>query len=70
MLRDLRGSFTRTCKVSRDNEEMDDPMRRRDRGELQRHHEATDGAHPTTVFQLLGLHLEVATHDERQGLGS
>ena len=44
-------------------------MRRRDGGELRRHHGATDGAHPTTVHQLLGINLEVASDDERQGLG-
>ena len=46
-----------------ENEEIDHPMRRRDRGELGRHHEATDGAHPSTVLQLLGLHLEIATEN-------
>ena len=66
---DLRGCFTRACEVSGDNEEIDDPMRRRDRGELRRHHEATDGTHPSTILQLLGLHLEIATDDERQSLG-
>ena len=69
VLRGMRGSFTRACEVSGDNEEIDDPVRRRDRGELRRHHEATDGAHPSAILGLLGLHLEVATGDERQCLG-
>ena len=64
MLRDLRGCFTGACTVSGDNEEIDDPMRRRDLGELRRHHEATDGVHPSAVLELLGLHLEVTTDDE------
>ena len=41
------------------------PVRRRDRGELRRHHEATDGAHPSAILQPLRLHLEVATDDKR-----
>ena len=69
-LREMRGRFTRACEVSGDNEEIDDPTRRRDRCELRRHHEATDGAHPTAVLKLFRLHLEVATDDERQCLGS
>ena len=65
MLRDMRGSFTRACEVSGDNEEIDDPMRRRDRCELRRHHEATDGAQqPSAILQLLGVHLVVATNDK------
>ena len=32
----MRGRFTRACEVSGDNEEIDDPVRRRDRCELRR----------------------------------
>ena len=45
---DVCGCFARACEVSGDNEEIDDPMQRRDRGELRRHHEANRPArtHP------------------------
>ena len=40
-------------------------MRRRDRGELRRHYDAAVGAHPSTILQLLGLHMAIAPDDER-----
>ena len=67
MVGDLPGCFTRACEVSEDNEEIDD---HRDGVTVAScRDEATDAVHTSTILQLPGLRLEVATDDERQSLG-
>ena len=63
VLRDVRGSFTSACEVSGNIEEIDDPTRRRDRCELRRHHEATDGAHPSATPPAAGSTWKSPTDD-------